>query len=357
MGAGGRAIAAQPVAAPLPRVLLDARKLLDGGIGVYIQNLVSGLVGAGVRTCLLGEPSSVVRFPWANQVRVLPESARGYSLRELFFMTRNIPWHEFDLFHEPHYTLPFGIPVRRVVTIHDLIHITHPERFYYPWVATAAVRSALARADGVIAVSRATAELLRRNFTRTDVAVIPNAVSPELLAAAGSAGALPEGPYLFALLSQPKPHKGGADLLRAWELLPDHRGTSLVVAGRGASGVAGRDVLALGELSTAELHGLYAHARAVVVPSRAEGFSLPVLEAHALGVPVLLRPVPAMLELALPADTVCSDLSLEALVKGLSQLLARSPAPIDAPAVRQRYSVASVTAQTLALYQAVLGGA
>jgi len=366
MGASRRTVAPPSTTTERPlRVLLDARKILDGGIGVYLRNLAAGLVDSGVQLSLLGDPSAVRSFGWASAVRVLPEQARGYSLRELLVMSRRVPWGEFDLFHEPHYTLPFGIPVPRVITVHDVIHMSHPERAYYPVAAAALMKLALIRANAVIAVSVATAGAIAHRFHRTVEAVIPNAVSPELLQGSVTEATLrarlgTSAPYLFALVSQSKPHKGVADLLTAWRALGDAAGVSLVLAGQGASAIPSETpgVKSLGKVDPAELSALYAHAHAVVVPSIAEGFSLPVLEAHALGAPVVFRPVPAALELRQPADLVCADFSVDALAEALRQAVSR---PRDralsyAGDVRSQYSVARVAEQTIAVYRSVLQG-
>ncbi len=364
MGASRRAVAPPSTeSARALRVLLDGRKILDGGIGVYLRNLAAGLVQSGVTLSMLGDPAAIGRFRWASSVRVLSEHARGYSLRELLVMARRVPWAEFDLFHEPHYTLPFGIPVPRVITIHDLIHLTHPERVFYPIVASVLMRRALARADAVIAVSVATAGEIAHRFHRTVEAVIPNAVSPELLENAETEASLrarigTASPYLFALVSQSKPHKGVADLLTAWRTLGDTQGVSLVLAGQGAetrsSDTSG--VIRLGRVDASLLRALYANARAVVVPSVAEGFSLPVLEAHAFGAPVVVRPVPAALELRLPTDIVCEDFSIGALSVALRRALSeeRGSAASQCSAVRSQYSVARVAEQTMAVYRSVL---
>ena len=62
-----------------------------------------------------------------------------------------------------------------------------------------------------------------------------------------------------------------------------------------ALGVGGR-VTVTGRVNDADLAALYAGASLVVMPSRAEGFGLPILEAMSLGVPVITSDDPAMCE-------------------------------------------------------------
>jgi glycosyltransferase involved in cell wall biosynthesis len=107
----------------------------------------------------------------------------------------------------------------------------------------------------------------------------------------------------------------------------------------------------------AELVWLYRHAAAVLVPSRHEGFGLPVIEALALGTPVVASAIPALLEVgdgvrfADPEDPA-------SFAAQLTQVLADVADEVDRlrPA-RERASAMTwdaTAAGTLALYAALL---
>lgn len=331
-----------PDSAPALRLLVDGRKLGDGGIGVYIENLVLGVLAAGgCEVTVIASHEQASRASFTSDVRWIFDSTKPYSVDELLFFSRRIPFARFDLFHTPHYVLPYGIPIPTVVTVHDLIHIKHPERFFYPTIARALMTSAVARADAVIAVSRDTAQQLISAIGADPKKLfyVPNAISPSLGLGAQSDNAPRidcSSPYFLSVLSNLKPHKGLEDVLQAWQSFGIAREVAdvgapkpeLVLVGYGAQSILSNRALqsriegingirVLGAVDSSTLRHLYRSAQAIVIPSLSEGFCLPALEAQACGTPVVCRPVPAIKELVTANDVVASDFSIDALAEAM----------------------------------------
>ncbi|NLF24840.1 MAG: glycosyltransferase family 4 protein [Deltaproteobacteria bacterium] len=364
---------------PLLKVILDARKIFDGGIGRYTQNLAEGLAArSDVSLTLIVPPgfsgSKSEEWQWLSAVNLIEDPARPYSLDELFGMPRRLNFSKFDVYHVPHYTLPYGVSIPAVITVHDLTHITHPQRWYYPAVATFLVRSGVSRARRVLTVSQASREglaMLLRKHPRelAKVRVVPNAIHPFFLSACEPQPFLRdrfqiEAPYLLAVCSMNKPHKGVPDLISAFtavkeRLFADKQFSKLrlVLVGKGVEELAKRradqtqgDIVAVGTVTGNELLNLYAGAEALVVPSLAEGFFVPVLEARAQGLNVISRPIPAVKELLCEQDLVARDFSVEALEEAILCFFKRGRIPFQVKEVLRPYLQERVVEQACKVY-------
>lgn len=189
---------------------------------------------------------------------------------------------------------------RHVMVVHDLFVLTNPEWFSrrYVWSHGPLLRLQLRSAAAVVAVSQPVADQLA-SFYRGPVAVAPNAPSATFSAdpATGDdaertlAGlGLRPGEYLLTVGSR-DPRKNLGRLARAYGSLTaqERDDFPLVVVGGGHA--VFRDehidwpvgVIHAGYLPDDDLRVLYAHARAVVLVSQAEGFGLPLVEAAAAG--------------------------------------------------------------------------
>lgn len=276
------------------RIGIDARKIADFGIGTYIRGLIRGLVAAG-------GGDTYVAFAPLRLASLLPPGvehvvvdAPHYSLRELVAVGRAADRATIDLFHAPHYVVPFT-RVPFVVTIHDLIHLRHPSavaRMYARQMLGRAVR----KSRRVLAVS----EAVKRDIVSTfgcdeeHVVVTPNGVGAPFVAEGRAA----EGRY-FLYAGNDKAHKNVDLLVDAFSRVACRiTGTSLVLTGAPFERFRDRDgVIVRGFVGDDELAALYRGACALVMPSREEGFGLPALEAMACGCAVITSTAPALVEI------------------------------------------------------------
>ena len=330
----------QPIIAEekIVKVLLDARKLGHGGIGIYIKNILSGVCKTpDIRVTALVQPGQESQAMSLGAANTITDAAKLYSYDELVNLKKRIPFKDFDLFHTPHFTLPFGIPIPTVVTIHDTIQISHPEKMFYPLIAKALIRSSLKRATKIITVSEATKSNLIKLQKKSEskIEIIPNAVDPLFfIDVPEDGGSSITEPYIVAVLSNLKPHKGMQDLFKAFTAIKEksriQKDISLVLVGTGAEqlkmqGLAlpHAKIINEGQTTTARLKSLLLHASALVVASTVEGFCLPVIEAQACGTPVIARPARAVLELMTTNDHVAKDFSLASLEEAIVEFFER----------------------------------
>ncbi|WP_395337207.1 glycosyltransferase family 1 protein [Novosphingobium sp. BL-8H] len=195
--------------------------------------------------------------------------------------------------------------LRPVYLIHDLIPITHP-KFCRPGEKdkhAVRMRNALRSASGIIVNSADTGRALTVFAEQEAIAAPPQLVAHlGIEPAAPSRSADPHARPYFLSIGTIEGRKNHMLLLDAWDRLRDELGPDtpdLVLVGqRGWMAEAtfarldepasehGR-VIELGSCDDHALDAWIAHARAVLMPSKVEGYGLPVLEAMLRGTPVI----------------------------------------------------------------------
>lgn len=235
-----------------------------------------------------------------QRLGVTPELIYKTS-REGSLTPRDLKRARFDAVWYPWNGMRFAPHAYAIVTINDPFAFTFPHPSFIARAREQGpIRRAARKADRVLAISQWGAGELHRIFhvPRERLGVATPSIEPfwhpvELPS---------QSPYVL-FVAGPDARKNAPMLFSAYDAAFADGGPELVVAGT----LSEPDELAFGKMraprrrvrpSDEQLRGLYSGALAVAVPSIAEGFGLPVLEAMACGAPVLASDATALPEAA-----------------------------------------------------------
>jgi alpha-1,3-rhamnosyl/mannosyltransferase len=328
---------------------LDVRPSLirPTGVGAYALALATRLPQlAPAERFFFFSASLKDRYPrreWAPNAtlvdRRLPVRALNYAWNRLGWPPLDaLVRAPLDLVHSPHPLIVPGRKARQVVTLHDLFFLKHPDltRAEIRGDYAPLVRAHVRRADGVICVSRHTADEARLllEVPPEKIAVIPNGIDPfyrEQPAQPEVEGvlrrlSLPRGALLY--VGSDEKRKNLVNLAMAYMGLARRRERlpPLVLVGPGShwaqgGSVFGTGIHATGYLPKHELRALMAASAALVLPSLEEGFGLPVAEAFAAGLPVVCSRGSALEEVAGDAATLVNPLDAASIAAGIERVL------------------------------------
>ena len=246
----------------------------------------------------------------------------------------------YDIFHSAD---PFSPPVGRqklVVTVYDLLGLTHPQ--YFERSVTRRCRHMaewMQKADAIIVPSRyalgqclslgikseskfhLVPPILDRQFSES-----PDSSDQSVLTELGLTR-----PYIL-FVGTIEPRKNMPGLIKAFELLGEHDETDLVLAGKlgWMSGDVIHQVRAspraasihrLEYLPEAALVPLYRQAVCFAYPSFAEGYGLPITEAMACGTPVITSNSSALAEIGEGAARLVDPDSPDEIAEAMRSLL------------------------------------
>lgn len=337
-------------AALLAYLLHGGADFRSAGVSTYARNLAESLPiapNAGSVDVFHGSDAPVLRgatsrsvpFPTSNPfVRVAWEQA-GFPLLSLA--------GRYDVIHGTVNVVPMACRPARVVTIHDLSFVRHPERFRKSRSAylVPAVRASAAVADRIICVSENTRRdvLDLLGVSPEKVEVIPPGVPatfkplPRDEASDFLRAKFGNRPYLLHVGTL-EPRKNIDVLIDAFARLRARRDLPHLLVLVGARGwmyeslpelVVRRglqdSVRFVDYVPQSDLPLWYNSAAVLVYPSAYEGFGLPVVEAMACGTPVVTTNGGSLAEVAGGASMVVSPGSVEELEVAVERVLDDAP--------------------------------
>jgi glycosyltransferase involved in cell wall biosynthesis len=345
------------------KIVIDARRLRDFGIGTYIRNLIQALAKADQKNYyeLVVTPAQAPllsglppQFQIATYSR--DETRPAEEIAFPLFLRR----FSANVYHIPLNRVPFFMPKPYVVTVHDMASLLFSEESGMRMnLRRYRFRRGLLRAGKILAVSAAT----RRDMVQTlgipgdRVRLVYSAPAPEFFRRGRSADARAAGPqteeherrrileryqinYPFLLYAgNIRPQKNIPRLVEAFAVVrgelanhPEYSDLRLIIIGdQIARNPAIRHAVIhsrvencarfLGFVPFDTLRVFYECAAAFVFPSLYEGFGLPPLEAMASGTVVVTSNVSSLPEAVNDAAMLVNPENVFDIARGIREVL------------------------------------
>jgi glycosyltransferase involved in cell wall biosynthesis len=335
--------------------LASATDRFRGGTGTFVDGLLDGLAGrTDVDVVIVASPAAAARevwlrpgTDWHQEIVVEPAAASfGFAaIGETAPVAALVRRLGIDVWFTPH-TLPAPavLPCATVGAILDVQHEDLPE-LYAPRerARRSLVYGAIARTcTRIVTLSGFSRARLAERYLvdQSRIDVVPLGPPAWTREPRPASAAVAPTPYVLCPATTWR-HKNHDTLIAALARVRA-AGVGLDLLLTGLEGEAHGDVLSaiaahgledhvtwLGHVDAQRLRELYDGALAVAVPSRYEGFGLPVVEAWARGIPVVASRAASLAELAGDAALMVAPLDVEAWARALTELAA-SPARRDA---------------------------
>ena len=306
----------------MKNIYIDGLFYGGSGIGRYYESLVREISDSGIKvyTCVPRFKESAFCNDFTSCPNIEPIFVDYEKFSVAGFMKHGKILNQIaksvDLLFFPHINLPWRIPRRSVVAIHDIRPLT--QYWDRSFLAKAAfkyfLRRSILQTSSIVAVSSYTREqLLRLNYKINEISVIHE--FPDLIfqnAPASSERILLFEYFLY--IGNRKKHKNLETLLCAFHSIKHLTNNKLVIVGGKENSIDYVDEL-ISKLNLNEYIFQFPHATdteiinyldfatLMILPSFYEGFGLPPLEAMARGCPVAVSDIP-------PLREVCADAAI-----------------------------------------------
>lgn len=334
------------------KIVIDGRMLNESGIGRYIRNLVANLQNIDKENeyLILLLKRDFQELEFKENFNKLEADFFWYGLKEQMKLPSLLNSLNADLVHFPHFNAPVFYKGKFIVTIHDLIHQHFSmERSTTHGVAMHKIKKIGYKIVFKNALSKSSKIMVPSNFVKnqlindwkTDsskIIVTEEGVDDNLISIRDKINEKSEEkffkkfnlktPYIF-YVGNAHPHKNLEMLIKAFLVLQKkYKELSLVLSGndhyfwkRLRKENQYEKIVYTGFVSDEELAVLYKNAKVFVLPSKEEGFGIPILEAMAYSCPVVSSDAGSLPEVGNDAGIFFDPGSLSDMVEKISKVL------------------------------------
>jgi alpha-1,3-rhamnosyl/mannosyltransferase len=305
-------------------ILIDARAATRAHLGInrYVRSLLTAMIPELAENELL----HVILSPDAEPLDCLKHPRVTTHVTSAPFGTFKSHYQAFkiaikvkaDIYHAPYILTPVSVPGKMVLTIHDVIPLSHPHYSSY-WMRILwkyiIGRRVVKHSRKIIGVSNTALKVCEEQFGERIMnrsTVIYHGISSNFTPQSEDVVSdirikygLPERFFLY--VGSDMPHKNLSTVLHAMALMDTTSSMPLALAGfdpeksdlkHEVEDLHLEDrVLWVGEVPEDDLPALYTAAHALVFPSLAESFGFPVLESMACGTPVICSSLSVLKEI------------------------------------------------------------
>jgi glycosyltransferase involved in cell wall biosynthesis len=365
----------------------NSNKQLDG-IGVYTQELLKEFLSNS-------DELRVKKIAYRDDIQNQPANDHAYHLTRLSFKTSSaisystrlgtpgLDRHleQCDLIHSPDHCIPQTRKIPLIVSIMDVIPLTHPQYLTSSLRAfkANAFKYLAKQADHIITISEFSAQEIVKScgidrskisvtYLGVDTAYFDRQTLESIQVTQQKYGLLK--PY-FLFVGTLQPRKNLYRLVQAYLKLPStvRQSIQLVIVGRAGLGMqelvntlendtTKDEIKWLKYIPDGDLKPLLQGATALVYPSLYEGFGLPIIEAFASAVPVITSQTTSMPEVAgdaaLLVDPESVDSISQAMLKTIEQPIATQARVAAGVQRAKNFTWHSTASQTIRVYKDVL---
>lgn len=326
------------------KITIDTRMINSSGIGTYIKNLLPYITNDDkYKFLLISNNDNIIESNIGN-FEFIKLKGNIFTAKEQLLYSLLIP--KCDLFWSPNINIPL-MPIRakhRITTIHDVVHIAHPE-FFNPTVVRLFryfLKQATKKSDLLLTVSNFSKdEIIKYSnidskkihvvYPAVDIKIYNNnIISEKEKTQLKQKYKLPERFLIY--VGNIKPHKNLKNLLYAFDKIYDDS-LYLVVVGNKEGFITmdkdidnlllnrNRKIIFTGFIPDKDLPKFYKMAKALIFPSIYEGFGLPPLEAQACGCPVIVSKIASLPEVYGDSALYCDPYDVNDIAEKIENLI------------------------------------